>query len=271
MNNLYVRTITGIVFSAVVIGSACLGPWMLFAIFAFFAMVGLHEFYSLVSGQYELKLSYLLSMFGGLVLYSLVSLWPSVTFSSNWFFSIGFVVLAIMLVELFATKSKAALNFSVAMSGWVYVIFPFALINWLARTTGDFDYQLPVGFFAILWTNDTAAYFTGRTLGRHKLFPSVSPNKTWEGLVGGVVLATLAGAGIAYFFPVLPTSEWMIVAAIIATLGNVGDLFESHLKRTCQVKDSGSIIPGHGGVLDRFDGLLLAMPVVIFYLYTIYS
>jgi phosphatidate cytidylyltransferase len=86
-----------------------------------------------------------------------------------------------------------------------------------------------------------------------------------------VALATVAGAGIAYFFPVLPTSEWMLVAAIVATLGNIGDLFESHLKRTCQVKDSGFLIPGHGGVLDRFDGLLLAMPVVIFYLYTIYS
>jgi phosphatidate cytidylyltransferase len=244
---------------------------MMFSIFAFFAMVGLHEFYTIVSKEYELDLSYVLSMLGGLTLYALVSLWPSLSFSSNWFFTIGLAVLAIMLVELFSTKVKAALNFSVVMSGWVYVIFPFALINWLARTTGDFDYQLPVGFFAILWTNDTAAYLTGRSFGKHKLFPSVSPNKTWEGLLGGVLLATAAGAGIAYFFPVLPTSQWMIVAAIVASLGNVGDLFESHLKRTCQVKDSGTLIPGHGGVLDRFDGLLLAMPVVIFYLYTIYS
>jgi phosphatidate cytidylyltransferase len=126
--------------------------------------------------------------------------------------------------------------------------------------------MLPIGFFFILWANDTAAYFVGRFLGKNKLYEKVSPNKTWEGLFGGVAFAIFFGWLFAKYVDVLPSSQWMWIAAIIAVFGNLGDLFESHLKRSYGVKDSGKIIPGHGGVLDRFDGLLLALPLVIFYI-----
>ena len=140
----------------------------------------------------------------------------------------------------------------------------------LANVTGSFDYQAPLGFFVILWINDSGAYFSGRAFGKHKLYPAISPNKTWEGLIGGMLLSLIAGAVISHWFDSLSLSQWLVVSAIIAVLANVGDLFESHLKRIAGVKDSGQLIPGHGGSLDRFDGLLIALPVVYVYLHFIF-
>jgi len=118
----------------------------------------------------------------------------------------------------------------------------------------------------LLWTNDTGAYLSGRSFGKHKLAPKISPGKTIEGFIGGVILALV----LAYFMPVitgeLTETRWIVIAFIIAVFSNAGDLVESMLKRSCGVKDSGAILPGHGGILDRFDGILLAVPVILAYL-----
>jgi phosphatidate cytidylyltransferase len=123
-----------------------------------------------------------------------------------------------------------------------------------------------MGFFLLLWTADTGAYLAGRTFGKHKLFERVSPKKTWEGSVGALLLVTIVGYAISFVFDDLTATNWMVVAVLILVFSTFGDLFESLLKRNLQIKDSGSLLPGHGGVLDRFDGLFLAAPAVFFYL-----
>jgi phosphatidate cytidylyltransferase len=131
---------------------------------------------------------------------------------------------------------------------------------------GSFNPYIPLGFLIILWSNDTGAYLAGKSFGKHKLFERISPNKTWEGFVGGLILALFVGFNLAQYFGGLERWQWAVMAVIIAVFGTLGDLVESMLKRTLGVKDSGNILPGHGGLMDRFDGLLLAAPLVFLFL-----
>lgn len=123
-----------------------------------------------------------------------------------------------------------------------------------------------IGFMVLLWTNDTGAYLVGRAIGRTKLMPFVSPKKTWEGLIGGVLLTVLAAYVLSLYHDELPLRDWVICGVIVAITATLGDLVESGLKRAKGVKDSGNVIPGHGGILDRFDGFLLAVPAMLLYL-----
>jgi len=118
----------------------------------------------------------------------------------------------------------------------------------------------------MLWANDTGAYLSGRSFGKHKLFERISPNKTWEGFIGGILLAVVIALNLEHYFGALSKWEWVTMAVIIGVFGTLGDLVESMLKRSLGVKDSGNILPGHGGLLDRFDGLLMAAPLVFFFL-----
>ena len=140
----------------------------------------------------------------------------------------------------------------------------------LAFITGSYNHGIPLGFMLMLWANDTGAYIMGKSFGKHKLFERVSPGKTWEGLAGGILSAVVAAGVIARYFTVLDTWQWLCVALIISVFGTFGDLVESLFKRSRQIKDSGAILPGHGGLLDRFDGLLLAAPIVFVFLKLIF-
>jgi phosphatidate cytidylyltransferase len=125
-----------------------------------------------------------------------------------------------------------------------------------------------MGFFLLLWTSDTGAYLAGKSFGKTKLFERISPKKTWEGSIGGTILSLAVAYGISNVlgFDDVTTFDWMVIAVLVVIFGTFGDLFESLLKRNLHIKDSGTILPGHGGVLDRFDGLFLAIPAVFFYL-----
>jgi phosphatidate cytidylyltransferase len=271
LNNLVVRTIAGAIFSALVIGSAFLGAWALGAIFCFFSSVALLEFYTITSSSFDVKPKKIAGILTGILIYGLVLFYQMERLEAAWFWLISAIVSVILSLELVKLSQRSILNVAITFTGWIYVSVPFAFVNVLAFHTGRFNYELPLGFFLILWTNDTGAYLTGKFLGKTKLYPSVSPNKTIEGLLGGVALSILCGWGLSKIFFAIGTIDWMVISAIIALFANVGDLFESHLKRICAVKDSGSIMPGHGGMLDRFDGLLLALPVVVLYLKLISS
>jgi phosphatidate cytidylyltransferase len=168
--------------------------------------------------------------------------------------------------ELIRLDQNVMTDLSTTLMGWIYVIFPFALVNKLANITGEFNYELPIGFFLILWANDSGAYFIGKYLGKTKLYEKVSPNKTWEGLFGGFVFAFIVAYFVSQYFHSANLQVWIIISLIISIFGNLGDLFESQFKRSVGAKDSGNFIPGHGGVLDRFDGLLIALPITIGYL-----
>ena len=134
------------------------------------------------------------------------------------------------------------------------------------NVTNEYSPNIILGFFFIMWANDTGAYLTGRALGKHKFFPRISPNKTWEGTIGGIIIGVLIAYLNHFWFENLSVTNWFILGLIITVFGTLGDLVESMFKRAAKVKDSGKIMPGHGGVLDRFDSTLLAAPMVWLYL-----
>jgi phosphatidate cytidylyltransferase len=156
--------------------------------------------------------------------------------------------------------------------GIIYIALPLSLLNcffspWAIPHKPDFAFLL--GYFVLLWLNDTGAYLMGKATGKHLLFQRISPKKTWEGIAGGFIAGLLAAWGLSRFFTQLSPVHWLIMAVLIILFGTFGDLVESMLKRSMQVKDSGNLLPGHGGVLDRFDGVLLSAPVVYIYIYMV--
>lgn len=182
------------------------------------------------------------------------------------------LAMVLMTVELFRKAEKPFDSLAHTFFGIIYVALPFSLFPFAAFSrTGlqsliahqgiIFSPGFIVGFFLVLWANDTGAYITGASFGRHRLMERISPKKTWEGCLGGLVLAIAAACLLGDWFGVMKKSHWMGIAVIVSVAGTFGDLFESLLKRSIGVKDSGSVMPGHGGFLDRFDSALFAFPL----------
>ena len=173
----------------------------------------------------------------------------------------------IFLIKLYKKKDmKPFTNIGFTFLGIIYVAVPFALLNVLALRGGKYHPMIILGCLMLLWATDIGGYFAGTKFGRRKLFERVSPKKSWEGSLGGAAMAGLVALGLAFFAPDLRPWQWYCVGAIIVVTGTYGDLVESLFKRSIAIKDSGSSIPGHGGFLDRFDGLLLAAPFIITFL-----
>ena len=143
---------------------------------------------------------------------------------------------------------------------------PFALLNVCVYINGYYSYQIILGLLFIIWASDTGAYFAGPKFGKTKLFERVSPKKSWEGSIGGTIAALVMAAIIATFYNDLFFWEWLVLSVITVVTATYGDLVESLFKRSIAIKDSGTVIPGHGGFLDRFDGLLLSAPFILAYL-----
>ena len=191
-----------------------------------------------------------------------------------WICPVTFITLCIpatsifLITELFRQKKRPITNISYSIFGILYIILPFALLNYIPlQADGEQRGSLLlIGFFASLWANDTGAYLTGRAFGKRKLFERISPKKTWEGFLGGLFFCVLAGYVFSMFDSYLTPEEWIGFSLIIGIFGTLGDLVESMIKRNYHVKDSGNILPGHGGILDRFDGIFLACPMIIMYL-----
>ena len=175
-------------------------------------------------------------------------------------------VLAIYIAALFRKTAHPIQDVAYSLFGLLYAVIPFIFFIGLGFVQGTYEAYIPLGFLILLWTNDTGAYLAGRSFGRRKLFERISPNKTWEGFFGGVAMAVVGATILSYYFGILPIGIWIGMALIIGIFGTLGDLVESMLKRNVGVKDSGNILPGHGGLLDRFDGLLMAAPLVFLFL-----
>lgn len=174
----------------------------------------------------------------------------------------------IMVVEMFVDDEHMLGNSGTTVLGMYYSAIPFTLLNYITipLELPSFSPLLILGFIFIIWANDTFAYFTGSLIGKHKLYEKVSPGKTWEGFIGGLVFAILTGYLYSLFYPEVESIHWLVIAAIISVFGTLGDLVESKLKRKAGVKDSGKLLPGHGGILDRFDALIFSIPFVFVYI-----
>lgn len=274
IGNLGQRMITGTVFGALVISTILWNPYAFALLFSFFMIVGLWEFYNFFKNHPIVKVSHEIGIFIGIFIYVLL-----VGISFNWFPVISIALIfplffTLILNELWAKHEHPLLNIAVLVFGIIYVVGPFYLsIDLHLRDTvwqSINDYKLPkvLGMFLLIWTNDIFAYFTGRMFGKRKLFKRISPKKTWEGTIGGILFTLILGF---IFGAVINKGEelfWIVAAIIVAPGAILGDLLESLFKRSLQIKDSGKILPGHGGVLDRFDAAIFSIP--FFYCWSIF-
>jgi phosphatidate cytidylyltransferase len=272
VNNFTKRALTGTLLVIVLVLSIYWRAYSYFTLFFLITVLSLREFYALLeqSGR-NIQPQKVPGMVMGGLLYILTAFMAnSVLPAAYLVVLIPFVVL-LFVAELFRKESNPFGNIGYTLLGLFYVALPFSLLHFLAFPfgAGQYDYRLVLSFFVLLWCSDTGAYISGKQLGRRKLFERISPKKTWEGSIGGTLITLGAAYGLHHLFADmgLSVADWLIMALIVVVLGTLGDLVESMLKRSLEVKDSGNILPGHGGLLDRFDGLLLAVPSLIFYLH----
>ena len=271
-SNLTQRLITGILGSAAIIAGVAIGEWTYFAIFFLICLFTLLEFYNLV-GLDGLAPQKAYGTFCGVLVFVLSFLIEGRihingrVMSSEYYILIFPLISCIYMIKLYKKfERKPFTNIAFTFLGICYVAVPFLLLNVIVFEDGVYNYEVILGSLLILWASDTGAYFAGTRFGKRKLFERISPKKSWEGFVGGAVLALVFAFGSSLYLHSLSTTQWIIVGILIIVGGTFGDLIESLLKRSIEIKDSGDALPGHGGFLDRFDGLLISTPFIAAYL-----
>lgn len=266
LSNLQQRVIAAAVGGVIIVGAIMWNEWAYFGVFFLLCTLTLQEFYKLVGldGNIPLK-TY--GTICGLFIFTLTFLIEKQYLGFKYYFLISPVVAVIFFIKLYKkTEQKPFTNIAFTFLGIIYVAIPFALINLCVFLEGPYSYEVVLGCLFLLWASDSGAYFAGVNFGRTKLFERVSPKKSWEGLIGGAIAALLTAVLLSFSFTDLVLWQWHCIAIIIVIAGTYGDLVESLFKRSMSIKDSGSTIPGHGGFLDRFDGLLLSAPFIVTFL-----
>ena len=267
MTNFTKRALTALVFVVVLIGSIVFDHISFSLLFLFFTVVGIWEFYSIsLMGENNPQKYY--GTFLGVVVFIVFTLISMGKLSMSYLLLFLPLLYFIFVIELFRKNKNPFRNIAFTILGVVYVALPFSLLNFVSTSTilGEYEPRILIGILLILWASDTGAYLVGSRIGKRKLFERVSPKKSWEGSFGGALLSLIAAYVDSKLFDVLPVSHWFVIAFIIVVMGTLGDLVESLYKRSKNIKDSGTILPGHGGILDRFDSLLLATPFIYTYL-----
>ena len=279
MNNFIARTITGILFVATIV--VCfLNPTAMIFLFALVTGLTVWEFTGLVNDRPGVAVNRFISTVAGVYFFLAMAGTCSGFTSSTVFIPYLITIIYLLVAELYAKQEDPVHDWAYTMMSQMYVVLPFSLLNMLAFRAAPegimYVYTLPLSVFVFLWVNDTGAYCCGSLFGKHKLFPRVSPGKSWEGSIGGGVFVLAAAALVWYLtdtYDMNPTGmgmwEWMGLGLTVVVFGTWGDLVESLFKRTLGIKDSGKILPGHGGMLDRFDSSLLAIPAAVVYLFSI--
>ena len=277
MNNFIVRTITGIIFVVAIVVSF-LNPVAMIFLFSLVTGMTVWEFAGLVNERENVHINQFITSVAGVLLFLAMAVHARGMDTLNLAFVPWLATIIYLLVsELYLKATDPIANWAYTMMTQLYIALPFSLLNVLAFqfTNCDLPWLLPLSVFIFLWVNDSGAYCCGSLLGKHKLFPRISPGKSWEGSIGGGVFVLLAAWLISFITTQkgittnLTTLQWMGMGLVVAVFGTWGDLIESLFKRTLGIKDSGNILPGHGGMLDRFDSSLLAIPAVVVYLFTL--
>lgn len=265
MNNLLQRILTGILGAAIVIGLVWFNEWTYFGLFLLISFLCQWELYGIFvkNGKCPQRFFGLLT---GIFLNTTFFLYESGTCEGKILFLNLLPLFFIFIRELFCNKGTAVENLSLTILGIIYSALPFALLHLIAfDETLNYQREIVLGILFLQWACDTGAYFVGKYLGKHKLWERISPKKTWEGSIGGLVACIAVSFALAKNYHSLTQQNWLVLSLIIGIISQFGDLAESAMKRNFQIKDSGSILPGHGGLLDRFDGLILAIPFVVVY------
>lgn len=273
MKELITRSLTGLLFVGTLVGCIVWNQYSVAILFLFISMIGLFEFYRLMNLA-GFKPNKVVGFISGATIYVLIALQSFEIVTIRTLLVIFPILVANVVIELFRKSEWPVSNIAFTVLSMIYIVMPLASLNYFAYfqpfnmevdiEQGQYEYGLLLGFFVIVWCNDTGAYCFGRLFGKHKLFERVSPNKTWEGFFGGALMA-VAGALVFAHFTESSPFHWTIISLIIVVFGTLGDLTESQIKRSVGVKDAGNFLPGHGGILDRFDGVLYAAPFVLTY------
>ena len=280
LTNMTVRAFTGVLFVTIMV-TCFFQPVAMVFLFALITCLSLWEYSGLVNNIEDVTINRFISTVAGVYLFLAISAVNSGFVQTNAVFMPYLLTIIYLFVSELYTKNKNAVHdLSYTMLGQMYVALPLSIINVLAfRTATDgnihFYYLLPLSVFIFLWTSDTGAYCVGSLFGKHKLFPRISPAKSWEGSIGGGFLVLVAAFLVSLLdqnhgnLSGLNTLQWLGLGLVVTVFGTWGDLVESLIKRTLGIKDSGTILPGHGGMLDRFDSSLLAIPASAVYIYSI--
>lgn len=273
-NNFIQRAVTGVLFVIVLVGCILYSPLSFGILFTIISVLSVHEFAQLVSKSSEVSINKTITALGGAYLFlALMSFCTQQSVGARVFLPYLGLLLYMMITELYLKKKNPTGNWAYSMLSQLYVALPFALLNVLAfqnsPETGSVTYNpiLPLSIFVFIWLSDTGAYCVGSLIGKHRLFERISPKKSWEGSIGGGIFSIASSLGFAHFFPFMPGWQWVGLAIVVVIFGTWGDLTESLMKRQLGIKDSGNILPGHGGMLDRFDSALMAIPAAVVYLY----
>ena len=263
------RAITGVLFVAAMLVSVLFGEYTFSVCMLLLSVFCLDEFYRLVKKD-PVKPHRFLGIILGLGIFI-----PTAAYFLKGdelaciLIAVPLSVL-IFLAELYRKSEVPFHNIAYTFLGVLLVILPFNFFHAMAFIEGAYNFHLPLGFLLLLWAHDTGAYLIGVKLGKNRLFERHSPKKSWEGFFGGMVTSLLVSWVLSNYYTELSALHWAAISLIIAVIGTYGDLVESMLKRSMNKKDSGSLLPGHGGLLDRFDGLFLSVPLVFVYLYIVF-
>ena len=275
INNFIKRAITGVLFVAILVGCILYDAFSFGILFTAISALTIYEFGQLVNMRAEgVKINKTINMLGGAYLFLAIMGFCIDAADSKIFIPYVLLLLYMMISELYLKKENPVLNWAYSMLSQLYIGLPFALLNVLAfhndpgseYSSVSYNPILPLSIFIFLWLNDTGAYCIGSLIGKHRLFERISPKKSWEGFFGGLILSLASSQAFAWFAPEINRMNWLGLAATVVLFGTWGDLIESLLKRTLGVKDSGNVLPGHGGMLDRFDSVMLAVPASYIYI-----
>ena len=282
MKNFITRSITGVIFVTAIV--VCfMRPEAMILLFALVTGLTVWEYTGIVNGIENVCVNRFLATVAAVYFFLGMAGFCAGIVPSAVFIPYLLTVVYMFIAELYTKAPNPINNWAYTMLSQMYIALPFAMVNVLAfRGVGNgvvYNYLAPLSIFVFLWTNDTGAYLSGSLFGKHKLFPRVSPGKSWEGSIGGGLLVLLVAALVGMYQNsdmyetatelILTVPQWMGLGLVVVLFGTWGDLVESLFKRTIGIKDSGNILPGHGGMLDRFDSSLMAFPAAVIYLYTL--
>lgn len=273
--NFITRALTGAIFVAVLVGCILGGPITFSILFALICALTVNEFGNIIQKSGFAEINKPISILASIFLFFGFAYLGTSPGSNEILIPYLLLIMYILISELYYKKENPVNDMAYALMTQMYIALPFALLNVLAFQTSEetsmsvYNPILPLSIFIFTWVNDSGAYCAGVLFGKHRLFERISPKKSWEGSFGGGIFSIIAAIIIAQYFPILSLAKWIGLALTVVVFGTWGDLVESLIKRRIGIKDSGNILPGHGGMLDRFDSTLLAVPAAVLYLYII--
>lgn len=271
MKNLIIRALTGIIFVVVLISAIYIHPIFFLILFCIITALTLWEFGGLVKHYENANLQRTVNVLGGVYLFIATFVYANGLTDGKIFLPYLLFIMLTMIAELYYKAPNPINNWAFTLFAQVYCAGSFSILNFIGAepgTPGVMSYTplFIMAIFIFVWLDDTGAYLVGSLIGKHKLFERISPKKSWEGFFGGLILSLASSQAFAWFAPEINRMNWLGLAATVVLFGTWGDLIESLLKRTLGVKDSGNVLPGHGGMLDRFDSVMLAVPASYIYI-----